>query len=85
MKKLELYWGIILFVLIPIIDTLLLIRLSEEQLSLPFIILINIALGWIAYGLIDSYIGRHEMHHWTIGYEDGLRDAKDVEDYKHMY
>tara|TARA_R110000868_G_scaffold82654_3_gene233333 strand:+ start:185 stop:442 length:258 start_codon:yes stop_codon:yes gene_type:complete len=85
MKKFELYAGIILFVLIPIMDVMLLFRFSEEQLSLLFIILINIVLGWIAFSLVDSYIGRHEMHHWTIGYEDGLRDAKDVEDFKHTH
>ena len=85
MKKLELFMGIALIIITTIIDVMFPFVVPYNSSNLGLICIFS-ALGYVAgYFLIDSYIGRLEMHHWTIGYEDGLKDAKDVKDYKRIY
>lgn len=85
MKKLELFMGIALIIITTIIDVMFPFVVPYNSSNLGLICIIS-ALGYVTgYFLIDSYIGRHEIHHWTKGYEDGLRDAHDVQQFKHTH
>lgn len=85
MKKFELYLGIFVIIITTILDVLFPFVVPYSNSNLALIGFIS-ALGYMSgYLLIDSYIGRHEIHHWTKGYEDGLRDAHDVQQFKHTH
>ncbi len=85
MKKFELVLGIILIIIttILVVSFPFVISYSKEALAL---LSICSMLGYISGGLlIQNYLYKLEIHHWTIGYEDGLKDAHDVEDFKYTH
>jgi len=85
MKKFELYLGIFVIIITTILDVLFPFVVPYSNSNLALIGFIS-ALGYMSgYLLIDIYISRHEIHYWTKGYNDGLKDAKDLEDYKHTH
>jgi NADH:ubiquinone oxidoreductase subunit 3 (subunit A) len=85
MKKFELYLGILLIIITTVLDVLFPFVVPYSNSNLALIGFVS-ALGYMSgYLLIDSYIGRLKIHHWTEGYNDGFRDAKDLEDYKYTH
>ncbi len=82
MKKFEFYLGIFVIIITTIIDAMFPFVVPYSDSNLALICFISV-LGYVSgYLLIDIYIGRHEIHHWTKGYNDGLKDAYDVQQFK---
>lgn len=78
MKKFELNMGIILIIITTIIDVMFPFVVPFSKSNLALVMLLSV-MGYIsAYLYIDSYLHRHELHHWTKGYNEGLHDVKDV-------
>lgn len=85
MKKFELHMGIMLIIITTIIDVMFPFVVPFSKSNLALVMLLSV-IGYISAALyIDSYLHRHEIHHWTKGYEDGLKDAKDVQDFKYTH
>jgi hypothetical protein len=70
MKKFELYWGITLIIITTIIDVMFPFIVEYSASNLALICIIS-AMGYItAYLFIDSYLGKHEIHHYLRGIDD---------------
>ena len=85
MKKFELYIAIAMF----IITTFLIITIPmvfEYSNGLLALVCFISAVGYITgYLVLDSFLSRHEMHHYTKGYEHGIDHGKEIQQYKHTH
>jgi len=83
MKKFELHMGIALIIITTILDVMFPFAIPFSKTNLALMCFMS-AIGYVtAYLYIDSYLHRHELHHWTKGYNEGLEDAKEIRQYKY--
>ena len=70
MKKFELFMGIALIIVTTIIDVMFPFIVDYSASNLALICMIS-AMGYIGgYLFIDSYLGKHETHHYRRGMND---------------
>ena len=77
--------GIALIIITTIIDVMFPFVVPYSSSNLALICLLSVMGYMTGYFLIDSYLDRLKVHHWTEGYNDGFKDAQDVDDYKHTH
>ena len=74
MKKFELYMGIALIIITTILDVMFPFVVPFSKGNLALMCLMS-AMGYVgAYLYIDSYLHRHELHHYTKGWDDAFKD-----------
>ena len=74
MKKFELYLGIAMIIAVTVLICMYMFIFSYTSERLMFVSFFSIVSYIIAYFYIDSYITRHEMHHYLKGYDDARKD-----------
>lgn len=78
MKKFELIMGISLLITTTILVVMFPFLIEYSKTNLALMCLLS-SIGYVtSYLYIDSYLLRHEMHHYFKGYDDASKDA--VED-----
>ena len=71
MKKFELYLAIAMIIITTIIDVMFPFIVPYSASNLALMCLLS-AMGYVgAYLLLDSFLSRHEMHHYFKGYDAG--------------
>lgn len=86
MKKFELNMGIALIIITTIIDVTFPFIVPFSKGNLALLCSLSV-MGFVAaYLFIDSYLLRHEMHHYFRGFDDA-RKSKDKadEDYDRVF
>ena len=85
MKKFELIMGIAIIVSTTIIDVLFPFIVEYSAGNAALICVIS-AMGYVvAYLYIDSYLSRHEMHHYFRGYDDARKSKDKTNDYDRIF
>ena len=75
MKKIQLIIGIALLIITTILVVAFPFAVSYSKEALALLCICSM-LGYIGgFLLIDSYLTNLEYRHYTIGYNDGLKDA----------
>lgn len=74
MKKFELYMGIAILIGATVLNMILVFTISLE-LDNVFLIVVTAALEYgVANRYLDSYLGRHEIHHYDKGKNAAYKD-----------
>lgn len=85
MKKFELFWGIALIIITTIIDVMFPFIVDYSASNLALMCMIS-AMGYIVgYLFIDSYLHRHEIHHYLRGYDDARKSKQKNDDYNRVF
>lgn len=85
MKKFELYMGIALIIATSIMDVLAFFIVSASSANFAAIFIISFG-GYITgYLFIDSFLHRHEIHHYLRGYDDAVKSREKTDDYDRVF
>jgi len=80
MKKFELRMAIALMLITTIINVILLFTVELNLINIFIIVIVSGVFYGISNVYLDSYLGRHEIHHYLKGFDDAKASAKRTSD-----